>query len=78
MCYIQMTLLHIPGEVIIGNTLKDEVNYHLYTPAHIMGNWNKKLESVDSYTETEYQVIKPEPVEDPPLDIDWENEPMFY
>ena len=41
MCYIQMTLLHIPGEVIIGNTLKDEVNYHLYTPAHIMGNWNK-------------------------------------
>lgn len=78
MCYIQMTLLHIPGEVIIGNTLKDEVNYHLYTPAHIMGNWNKKLESADSYTEAEYQVIKPESVEDPPLDIDWENEPMFY
>ncbi len=42
-----------------------------------MGNWNKKLESADSYTEAEYQVIKPEPVEDPPLDIDWENEPMF-
>ena len=73
-----MTLLHIPGEVIIGNTLKDEVNYHLYTPAHIMGNWNKKLESADSYTEAEYQVIEAEPVEEPPLDIDWENEPMFY
>ena len=43
-----------------------------------MGNWNKKLESADSYTEAEYQVIEAEPVEEPPLDIDWENEPMFY
>ncbi|HDR1436367.1 TPA: SAM-dependent DNA methyltransferase [Pasteurella multocida] len=78
MCYIQMTLLHIPGEVIIGNTLTNEVNYHLYTLAHILGNWNKKLEDVDSYTEAEYQVIESEPVEEIPLEIDWENEPMFY
>ncbi|MGC6360418.1 N-6 DNA methylase [Bisgaard Taxon 45] len=78
MCYIQMTLLHIPGEVIIGNTLTNEVSYHLYTPAHILGNWNKKLEDVVSYTETEYQVIEPESVEEIPLEIDWENEPMFY
>ena len=72
------TLLHIPGEVIIGNTIINEVNYHLYTPAHILGNWNKKLGDAASYTEAEYQVIKPEPVEETPLEIDWENEPMFY
>lgn len=78
MCYIQMTLLHIPGEVIIGNSLTNEVHFHLYTPAHILGNWNKKLEGVASYTEAEYQVIKPGPVEETPLEIDWENEPMFY
>ncbi|HII3840003.1 TPA: N-6 DNA methylase [Pasteurella multocida] len=78
MCYIQMTLLHIPGEVIIGNTLTNEVNYHLYTPAHILGNWNKKLEETDSYTEIEYQVIEPESAEETSLQIDWENEPMFY
>ncbi len=78
MCYIQMTLLHIPGEVIIGNSLTNEVHFHLYTPAHILGNWNKKLEGVVSYTEAEYQVIKPGPVEETSLEIDWENEPMFY
>ena len=78
MCYIQMTLLHIPGEVIIGDSLTNEVHFHLYTPAHILGNWNKKLEDSASYTEAEYQVIKPESVEETPLEIDWENEPMFY
>lgn len=78
MCYIQMTLLHIPGEVIIGNTLTDDVYHHLYTPAHMLGNWNKKLECADLETEPELQIIEAEPVEEPPLDIDWENEPMFY
>lgn len=45
------------------------MNYHLYTPAHVLGNWNKKLEDADSYPEAEYQVIEPEPVEAPHLKL---------
>lgn len=43
MCYIQLTLLHIPAEVIVGNTLSNEVKYRMVTLAHIMGQWTLKL-----------------------------------
>lgn len=78
MCYIQMTLLHIPGEVIIGDTLKNEVYHHLYTTAHLWGNWDNKLACADLDTEPEIQRIESEPVEELPFEIDWESEPMFY
>jgi len=43
MCYIQLTLWNIPGEVIVGNTLADERREVFYTPAHWLGMWNVKL-----------------------------------
>lgn len=43
MCYIQMTLLGIPGEVIVGNTLSNEMKYHCYTIFHILNNWDIRL-----------------------------------
>lgn len=79
MCYIQMSLLHIPGEVIIGNTLTNETHYHLYTPAHILGNWHLKLNNVVQENEPAMiQVIESETTNDLPFEIDWENELMFY
>lgn len=78
MCYIQMTLLHIPGEVIIGDSLTNEIHHHLYTPAHLLGNWNRKLTDADWDTESETQIIESESVNELPFEIDWENEPMFY
>lgn len=43
MCYLQMSLLHIPGVVVVGNTLTLEERERWYTPAHIVGGWNWKL-----------------------------------
>ena len=43
MAYVQLSLLHIPAVVILGNTLALEEREHWYTPAHIMGLWSQKL-----------------------------------
>jgi len=43
MCYLQLSLWHIPAEVIIGNTLSMEFRQKLYTPAHYLGNWSYRL-----------------------------------
>jgi len=36
MSYIQLTLLHIPAEIIHGNSLNDEIFDKWYTPAYLM------------------------------------------
>jgi type I restriction-modification system DNA methylase subunit len=43
MCYVQLSLWHVPAEVIVGNTLSLEVREVWDTPAHILGNWPYKL-----------------------------------
>lgn len=43
MAYIQLTLMHIPAVVIVGNSLSMEMREHWYTPAHILGGWTAKL-----------------------------------
>jgi hypothetical protein len=43
MAYLQLSLLHIPAVVILGNTLALEEREHWYTPAHILGLWSPKL-----------------------------------
>lgn len=43
MAYIQMTLLHIPGIIIHGNSLALEQRSIWYTPAHILHYWQGKL-----------------------------------
>ncbi|WAT32213.1 N-6 DNA methylase [Pseudomonas sp. GXZC] len=43
MAFIQLSLLHIPAVVILGNTLMMEEREHWYTPAHVLGGWQRKL-----------------------------------
>lgn len=44
MAFIQLSLLHIPAVVILGNTLMMEEREHWYTPAHVLGGWQCKLD----------------------------------
>ncbi len=43
MCYVQLSLWHVPAEIIVGNTLSLEFRERWFTPAHILGNWTYKL-----------------------------------
>lgn len=43
MCYLQLSLWHIPAEVVIGNTLTLDVRSVLYTPAHYLHGWDMRL-----------------------------------
>lgn len=45
MAYIQFSLMHIPAEVIVGNTLSGEVREVWHTPAHVLGGWDMRLQS---------------------------------
>lgn len=49
MCYLQLSLLHIPGEVVTGNSLTLQFSRVMRTPAHYLGNWDYKLSK--QYTE---------------------------
>lgn len=43
MCYVQLSLLHIPAKVVHGNALNRQFHSLWYTPAHVMGFWPGKL-----------------------------------
>lgn len=43
MCYVQLTLWHVPAEVIVGNALTLEYREHWFTPSHYLGGWKQKL-----------------------------------
>lgn len=43
MTYLQLSLMHIPAVVVLGNTLALEEREHWHTPAHILGLWEWKL-----------------------------------
>jgi len=58
MCYIQLTLLHIPAEVIHGNSLSFEVFETWYTPAYIMRARQKAFPSLESTKEDETVKVK--------------------
>lgn len=47
MTYIQLSLLHVPAYVVIGNTLTLEERRVFVTPAHVMGLWDFKLRATD-------------------------------
>ena len=50
MAYLQLSLMHIPAILILGNTIMLEEREHWYTPAHILGLWNYKLREPDNHT----------------------------
>jgi hypothetical protein len=69
MAYVQLSLLHVPAQLIVGNSLSGEHREHWYTPAHILGGWNARLaarwrgEAEDQPTSTiRPPVRRPEPV----------------
>lgn len=43
MAYVQFSLLHIPAQVIVGDTLRLEFREDWFTPAHVMGFWSGRL-----------------------------------
>ncbi|HFV9292162.1 TPA: ArdC-like ssDNA-binding domain-containing protein [Serratia fonticola] len=44
MTYIQLSLLGLPAEIIIGNSLTVEYHQVLHTPMYFMGFWRNKLQ----------------------------------
>lgn len=45
MCYVQLSLWHVPAEIIIGNTLTLNFREVYYTPSYYLGNWDAKLKT---------------------------------
>ncbi|HAG0017447.1 TPA: N-6 DNA methylase [Salmonella enterica] len=43
LCYIQLTLMHIPAVVCVGNSLTMEITREMATPAYRLGLWDLKL-----------------------------------
>lgn len=58
MCYLQLSLLGIPAEIIVGNALTLEIRERWFTPAHILGGWTWRLQRADRPSSA---VEKPEP-----------------
>ena len=62
MAYLQLALLGIPAEVIVGNSLSMKFTKVMRTPAHYLGLWDSKLRRHWSNDEAQKAVI----VEDAP------------
>jgi hypothetical protein len=45
MAYVQLSLWHVPAEILVGNTLSWEFRERWLTPAHYLGQWSVKLAS---------------------------------
>ncbi|NUS39416.1 MAG: SAM-dependent DNA methyltransferase [Lysobacter sp.] len=60
MAYVQLSLLHVPAVVILGNTLAVEEREHWYTPAHILGAWEYRLRDRTPVPTPEPEVLTPE------------------
>jgi hypothetical protein len=66
MAYVQLSLLHIPAEVVIGNSLSMKFTKIMRTPAHYLGLWDSKLGYHWSNEEApEVQVIEDTPSVEP-------------
>ncbi len=59
MCYLQLSLFHIPAEVTIGNALSMKFRRTLKTPAHYLGFWDSKLERMNEPYKTQEKITKP-------------------
>jgi len=72
MAYLQFSLLNIPAVVILGNTLSLEEREHWYTPAHLLGLWNVRLNrgyALGSKRDLQVAEIYPAPAEGLPLQV---------
>jgi hypothetical protein len=64
MAFLQLSLMHIPAVVVHGNSLSLEEWDRWYTPAHILGGWDRKL-YLDARREAEAATPAETPVETP-------------
>lgn len=48
MCYLQLSLWHVPAQIIVGDTLRMKYREVFYTPAHYLGFWESKLKKRDN------------------------------
>ena len=48
MAYIQLSLLHVPAMLVVGNSLSLETRETWFTPAHILGGWATRLAHRDA------------------------------
>lgn len=68
MCYVQLSLLHVPAVVLHGNTLSLEMHSAWKTPAHIMGGWWYKLRRTEPVV-----ALEPVPEKKGPIEVDLSN-----
>ena len=61
MCYVQLTLWHVPAQVVVGNTLTLETREVWCTPAHHLGFWDARLEQHEHSSEPVVADPLPEP-----------------
>jgi hypothetical protein len=66
MCYLQMSLLHVPGVVIVGDTLRMTESDRWYTPAHFLGLWDWKLRRRERYEGETAPAVEAAPVVEAP------------
>jgi hypothetical protein len=43
MAYVQLSLAHVPAIIVHGNSLSMQEWGHWFTPAHILGGWDRRL-----------------------------------
>ena len=63
MCYLQLSLWHVPAQVIVGNTLSMKFQEVFYTPAHYLGFWEHKIRKRDKKNTKTKETKKSENVE---------------
>lgn len=74
MCYLQLTLWHIPAEIIIGNTLTMDFREVYYTPSYYLGDWDTRLR-IRRFTEAASEFW--EPATEPKAEVSSENHDDF-
>lgn len=50
MAYAQLSLLHVPARLIVGNALSGEIREQWFTPAHILGGWARLASTPEGKT----------------------------
>lgn len=77
MTYLQLSLLHVPAVVLLGNTLAAEVREVWRTPAHILGLWEHRLYAKQSGPEIPVSESRPESFALPPPANDNQPAPQY-
>lgn len=49
MCYVQLSLIHVPATIVVGDTLRMECRALWHTPAHVLGGWSMRLAARDRH-----------------------------